>query len=248
MDIWKHCWNCQHETPQNRLFFRIFPRPVEGFIKDSNTGQATSIWSISIDAYQFCECKKCTAPILHIDTYAMDKFDQNNIENQQKELILLNNKINDIGYCDEHEYKSIAYPNFNFEAMENRKWSFNLPEEDMLLFFEVISAWDKGFFILALSGIRTIIDRYVVKKVGDVGNFKTKLNKMLEDKHINQKQFELLNTVIDAGNAASHRGFRPEKEMLDNFLHVVEDLISLEYKTLKFIQYQKDIPLRIQRK
>lgn len=45
-----------------------------------------------------------------------------------------------------------------------KKWSFNLPKDDMLLFFEVISAYERGLFILALSGIRTLIDRFLVKK------------------------------------------------------------------------------------
>lgn len=75
-------------------------------------------------------------------------------------------------------------------------------------------------------------------------SFKDKLKKMLEQKYINQKQFELLDTVIEAGNAAGHRGFRPEKEMLDNLLMVVEDIISLEYKTLKFDEYKQVIPKR----
>ncbi|MFP5046591.1 hypothetical protein ACLFLJ_05235 [Acinetobacter pittii] len=84
----------------------------------------------------------------------------------------------------------------------------------------------------------------MVKLVGDIGGFKTKLNQMLEDKHINKKQYELLEIVIEAGNAAGHRGFRPNKEMLDNLLHVVEDIISLEFKTLDFSNYSEQIPKR----
>ena len=246
MEIWKHCWNCKHETPQKRSFFKMFPRPIEGFVKDSDTDIATSIWSISIDAYQFCECKKCEAPLLHIDTYQL-KNNANNFEKIPLELQELNNRISSSGHCHEHEYISLSYPNFNSNAYQNRKWSFHLPVEDMSLFFEVISAYNKGLFILALSGIRTIIDRYIVKKIGDSGSFKDKLKKMLEQKYINQKQFELLDTVIEAGNAAGHRGFRPEKEMLDNLLMVVEDIISLEYKTFKFDEYKQVIPKRTQK-
>jgi len=117
----------------------------------------------------------------------------------------------------------------------------------MILYFEVISAWDKGLFILALSGIRTLVDRYIVKKIGDIGNFKDKLKKMLVEQHINQQQYNLLGTVIEAGNAAGHRGFKPDKEMLDNLLMVVEDIMSLEYRTLNFDEYKKSIPKRVKK-
>lgn len=243
MEIWKECWSCLHETPQERIYFKMFPRPVEGFIKDSKTDLATDIWSVSIDAYQFCECKKCQAPILHIDTYKLknNQEDINKLGNEYKDL---NSNIKNNGKCINHNYESISYPNFDMSPLKDKKWSYNLPKEDMLLYFEVISAWDKGLFILALSGVRTLIDRYIVKKIGDIGTFQQKLKRMLEEKHINQRQFELLNTVIEAGNAASHRGFKPEKEMLENLLMVVEDIMSLEYKTLKFSEYKLLIPKR----
>jgi hypothetical protein len=243
MEIWKYCWNCKHETPQKRSFFKMFPIPVEGFTKDPNTAVATSIWTISIDSYQLCECKKCDAPLLHLDTYKLKSI-KDEIEQAKFEYKELSDQINNFGHCDKHEYKSHSYPDFDASSLKDKKWSFNLPEEDMLLFFEVISAWDRGLFILALSGVRTLIDRYIVKKIGDIGNFQAKLSRMLDNKHINQKQFELLNTVIEAGNAAGHRGFKPEKEMLTSLLMVVEDIMSLEYKTLKFDEYKKSIPPR----
>jgi len=128
--------------------------------------------------------------------------------------------------------------------LHEKKWSFDLPKDDLLLFFEVISAYEKGLFILALSGIRTLIDRYLVKKVGDIGGFERKLKKMLEDKHISKTQYEILNTIIEGGNASNHRGFRPEEEMVKTFLDVVEDIITLDYKTKQFNEFKEQIPKR----
>jgi len=125
--------------------------------------------------------------------------------------------------------------------LHEKKWSFDLPKDDLLLFFEVISAYEKGLFILALSGIRTLIDRYLVKKVGDIGGFERKLK---EDKHISKTQYEILNTIIEGGNASNHRGFRPEEEMVKTFLDVVEDIISLDYKTKQFNEFKEQIPKR----
>lgn len=213
---------------------------IEGFVKDKITNKATNIWSISIDAYQFTQCKKCEAPSLHIDSYFMKEFNEKTDEKFKK----LKKDLNNFGKSDEDKYKSMSYPNFSYDSLKDRKWSFNLPKEDMLLFFEVIAAWENGLFTLALSGIRTLIDRYIVNKVGDVGTFQSKLKKMLEEKHLNKKQYELLATIIEGGNAAGHRGFRPKKEMLDNFLQIVEEIISLDYKTDDFEKYNEIIPKR----
>lgn len=169
---------------------------------------------------------------------------ENDLELTLEMYRTISDEVEQTGDCIKYEKKATSYPHAHVDSLKKRKWSFNLPEEDMLLFFEVIGAWDKGLYILALSGIRTLIDRYMVKLVDDIGGFKTKLNKMLEEKHINKKQYELLEIVIEAGNAAGHRGFRPNKEMLDSLLHVVEDIISLEYKTLDFSNYSEQIPKR----
>lgn len=246
MEIWKDCWSCKNETPQERIYFKIFPRPVEGFIKDPRIGLAISFWTISIDTYQFSECRKCKAPILHIDVYKI-KTNKENIEKLADNIKELHSAIEINGSCKSYDYESFSYPNFDTGPLKEKKWSFNLPEEDMILYFEVISAWDKGLFILALSGIRTLVDRYIVKKIGDIGNFKDKLKKMLVEQHINQQQYNLLGTVIEAGNAAGHRGFKPDKEMLDNLLMVVEDIMSLEYRTLNFDEYKKSIPKRVKK-
>mgnify|MGYP000208047572 CR=1 FL=1 len=109
MEIWKHCWNCKHETPQKRSFFKMFPRPIEGFVKDSDTDIATSIWSISIDAYQFCECKKCEAPLLHIDTYQLKNNANNFHEYTFTYLILLYIRVKNNKKIQKVENESFLY-------------------------------------------------------------------------------------------------------------------------------------------
>ncbi|WP_436872514.1 DUF4145 domain-containing protein [Acinetobacter haemolyticus] len=244
MEIWKNCWSCSHDTPQKRIYFKMFPRPIEGFFKDKSSQKATSFWTLSIEAYQFCECKKCGAPILHVDEYLHPQGLKLSTEKIFEIFNSVSIEVENKGYCEIYTSRSVSHPRYNNDSLKNRKWSFNLPEDDMLLFFEIISAWDKGLFILSLTGIRTLLDRYIVKLVGDVGGFKAKLNKMLDEKHINKKQHELLNIIIEAGNAASHRGFKPTKDMLDNLLQVVEDIVALEYKTMDFEHYSQLIPQR----
>lgn len=240
MHIWKYCWEFKHDTPQNRLNLKIYPRAIEGFSKNITNNQAKSIWTYSIDAYQFTQCQKCNAPSLHIDSFHIKEID---LDLKQK-VTSIKSDLETSGKSDSYHVKSMSFPRFNSSLLLEKKWSFNLPKDDMLLFFEVISAYEKGLFILALSGIRTLIDRYLVKKVGDIGGFERKLKKMLEDKHISKTQYEILNTIIEGGNASNHRGFRPEEEMVKTFLDVVEDIISLDYKTKQFNEFKEQIPKR----
>lgn len=240
MNFWKYCWECNHDTPQNRLIFKTHVRIIEGFSKNVHTHQASALWTYSIDAYQFTECQKCNAPSLHIDSFHIKDID----ENTSLKLASIESNLENSGKCDSYHVCSISFPNFNKSLLRKKKWSFNLPKDDMLLFFEIISAYEQGLFILALSGIRTLIDRYLVKKVGNIGGFEKKLKKMLDDKHISNTQYEILNTIIDGGNASNHRGFRPEKEMVKTFLEVVEDIISLDYKTEQFNGFKEQIPKR----
>ena len=67
---------------------------------------------------------------------------------------------------------------------------------------------------------------------------------MLENNHISSKQYEVLNTIIDGGNAASHRGFNPGQQMVKAFLESIEDIISLDFKTEQIDELKKQIPQR----
>ncbi len=240
MHIWKYCWECKHDTPQNRLNLRIHPRVIEGFSKNTSDHQSIPLYTYSVDAYQFTECQKCNSPSLHLDSFHVKDIN----ENTSKIWDLIKSDLEKLGKCESYHVCSTSFPQFNKSLLHEKKWSFNLPQDDMLLFFEVISAYEKGLFILALSGIRTLIDRYLVKKVGDIGGFEKKLKRMLDDKHINSTQYEILNTIIDGGNASNHRGFRPEQQMVKTFLEVVEEIISLDYKTEKFNAFKEQIPKR----
>ena len=239
MNIWAICWQCKHDTFQERLILRIYPRVQEAFSKNENGHHKNSIWMVFVDAYQFCECKKCQAPNLHRDEYWTKTNEGIKVTGEAQTL---STQIKEKGFCDGYDFKRQSFP--QLQILDNYRWSFNLPEEEMLLFWEILSAWEKNLYVLALSGIRTMIDRYMVRKVGDIGNFQTKLENLLKQGHVNKTQYELLGTAIEAGNAAAHRGFRPEKEMLSDLLKVVEDIIALEYKTLNFDGYKVKIPQR----
>jgi hypothetical protein len=66
----------------------------------------------------------------------------------------------------------------------------------------------------------------MTKEVGDGGSFQKKLEAMEMRKVIGSPERKLLETVIDAGNAAAHRGWSPEPKRLHSILSIVENLVE----------------------
>lgn len=78
-------------------------------------------------------------------------------------------------------------------------------------------------------GSRTIFDMLAVSKVGDVGGFKQKLKALQDQRYISEKQKNVLDSALDAGNAAAHRGYKPDLEILDGVLNIIEHVAGLDY-------------------
>ncbi|MDQ7077384.1 MAG: DUF5655 domain-containing protein [Robiginitomaculum sp.] len=68
----------------------------------------------------------------------------------------------------------------------------------------------------------TIRDR---STVGDKGNFLKGLQALQNEGMLSSHERDILNPVVDAGNAAAHRGWAPTKEQLAIILDTVEGLI-----------------------
>lgn len=74
-------------------------------------------------------------------------------------------------------------------------------------------------------GARTLIGIFALDKIGDTGTFQEKLKALVKEGYLVHKQQDLLNTALDAGNAAAHRAYRPSAETLNHVIDVVENLI-----------------------
>jgi hypothetical protein len=81
---------------------------------------------------------------------------------------------------------------------------------------EVYDARENGFLVLPLMGARTAFDRAMFLKVRDPqGGFGGKLAAMKALGLIDDRSIEILRPMIDAGNAAAHRGMIPARGVLD---------------------------------
>jgi hypothetical protein len=82
---------------------------------------------------------------------------------------------------------------------------------------------------LAMMGARALIDRVLRDSVGDNGPFEQRLNRLEESGVVGRKDRELLETALEAGHAASHRGYQPTIDTLNHVMDIVEHLLQSQY-------------------
>jgi Domain of unknown function (DUF4145) len=91
---------------------------------------------------------------------------------------------------------------------------------------ELYGALNGDLNTLSAIGIRTSFDIAAeLLGVNENKTFKEKLEALEADGHIGALDLERLETLIEAGNASAHRGWRPKAEDLDTLMEVLEHFI-----------------------
>jgi len=106
---------------------------------------------------------------------------------------------------------------------------------------EVYSAANDHQFRLLAMGVRAVVDNAMVQIVGDIGGFKAKLDEMIARDHLTKQQGDILETVIDAGSAAAHRGFKPPQELLLEMVITMESIIRDHFLTGPMLKAMKTL-------
>jgi hypothetical protein len=136
------------------------------------------------------------------------------------------------------------------------KWHDQLPETLQEVLREAYTALQHDLRYIAAIGCRTALDIAAVEKVGDVGAFVEKLKKLVADKHISEDEKELILAVSDSGDAAAHRGFKPDIAHLMTLVDVLERLLHKFYIKPKEDQalleearkFRSKVPVRVKKK
>ena len=115
-----------------------------------------------------------------------------------------------------------------------------LPDGIVSVMDQVYRALDINSRTLALMGTRTVIDMLLVDKVGDRGTFGEKLDALVENGNIGQRNRQFLESALDAGNAATHRGYQPATADVDAVIDIVENLLQASYHLESLSERLKD--------
>lgn len=105
-------------------------------------------------------------------------------------------------------------------------WFSTLEPELQDLLTEVYNALRYGHNRLVAMGIRTVIDYVIRIKVGDQGSFDAGLSRLADEGIIGKQQRDALETVIDTGSAASHRGYKPSIGHINFAVDVTEMILN----------------------
>jgi hypothetical protein len=82
---------------------------------------------------------------------------------------------------------------------------------------------------LALMGVRSILEKVMISKVGDSGRFITNLEKFREAGLISLLEFDHLQEILEASHAVIHRGFGVTEWDLNTALGIMENILSSLY-------------------
>jgi hypothetical protein len=94
---------------------------------------------------------------------------------------------------------------------------------------EIYVALQNNLLRLVTMGIRATLDRVMVDKIGDCGNFVNKLDALQKADYLSQRQRNDLEIILEAGHAAAHRGWAPTEQQITTLLDITESLIANIY-------------------
>jgi hypothetical protein len=94
---------------------------------------------------------------------------------------------------------------------------------------EVYTAVQNASLRLAAMGIRAALERVMIDRVGDGGSFKANMDAFQGAGYLSLRQAMSLDSILEAGHAAIHRGWEPSNNDIITLLDVAESLIETVY-------------------
>ncbi len=97
------------------------------------------------------------------------------------------------------------------------------PRSVRLLFDELYKALDQDARVLAGIAVRTIFDGIAAHlNIDETKPFADKLKDLVANGDISKRERDSLEVLVDAGNAAAHRGWRPNANELNQLVDILE--------------------------
>lgn len=110
---------------------------------------------------------------------------------------------------------------------------------------EIYAAVQSNLTALATMGIRALLEKIMIAKIGDQGSFPRNLLSFETAGFVSKIQRECIETVLEAGHAAMHRVYRPTVEDLNALLDITETVVESIYLHGSAVEkVRKSIPRR----
>lgn len=108
-------------------------------------------------------------------------------------------------------------------------WVWSIDQIDPQLYtilYEVYQAYEADSFILASVGLRTALDRTTeILKIDPGHSLEKKVKELQTQGYIGETEANTLSVVTDAGNAAAHRGWSPDRKAFVILITTLEQFI-----------------------
>jgi hypothetical protein len=104
----------------------------------------------------------------------------------------------------------------------------DIPDPIYHLMGEVYVAVQNGLGRLAAMGIRATLENVMKEKIGDC-NFKVAIDEFQKGGYLSMRQALSLDSIIEAGHAAVHRGWEPTDDDINTLLDITESIIETVY-------------------
>ena len=181
-------------------------------------------------------CNKCQNYTDHTEIYTKKVNDgQEKIENDYQLSCSHTYSLFECNGChDIHLEKVVCFSEWDDVETTNYppriyrktpKWINSVPETQRKLLEEIYRSLAGNCKQLAVMGARTLIDLFILDKIGDIGSYKQKLTKLQEQQFISTEQKQHLTAALDAGHAVIHRGFQPTDDIVNKVIDIIESLL-----------------------
>jgi hypothetical protein len=148
-----------------------------------------------------------------------------------------------------HYLEGSGFPPFSWDVRyfppamfrKTPDWHERLPGEFRSLLYELYKSLDSESLWLPLVGARTLVDMLMREKVGDIGGFKAKLKKLEEAGYLSLHGREVLESALEMGSAAAHRGFTATASDVQSVMDIVEHMLQAVYVFPEVAQRLKDV-------
>ena len=134
--------------------------------------------------------------------------------------------------------RPITYTNFYPPTQIRKKpdWAFlyliKSPDKNEIrdLFDEIYLTFAAGALRLTIMGMRALVEKIMIEKVGDKNNFAENTKAFFEAGYVAKIQQPLFkDMLIEAGHAAMHRVWQPSAEDIATLLDILEGIMRTIY-------------------